>query len=251
MGGAHVFPGGRVDPTDRWDDAAVSGDGRADAVAQGGNRPEGDDTAFRIAAIRELFEEAGVLLARDAEGAMLAIGEDSVARFAAYRDDVNAGRITLAELTRRERLRPALDALALFAHWVTPEVETRRFDTRFFLAVAPARQDAAHDRLETTEGTWVAPAAAIARCLRGEIALPPPTWTTLRALSRWQTVEEAWRWARAQPAVRVQPCFAERGDGTRVVMLPGDPDCPAVAGFEAEERRFLLQNGRWRPIDPD
>ncbi len=250
MGGAHVFPGGRVEAADYWDDAAARFDDMAD-VSRSGGLPAEEAAAFRVAAIRELFEEAGVLLARDEAGAMLAVGEDAVERFAVYRHELNAGCLTLAELTRREHLRPALDALALFAHWVTPEVETRRFDTRFFLALAPASQDAAHDRLETTEGTWIAPAAALARCLRGEIALPPPTWTTLRALSRWQTVEEAWQWACSQPAARVQPCFAERADGTRVVMLPGDPECPPVPGFDAPERRFLLEHDRWRPIDPD
>lgn len=250
MGGAHVFPGGRVEPDDDCGDAAPLCDGIEHAVAQGRGLTAAEAVAFHVAAIRELFEEAGVLLARDAGGTILAVDGGAAGRFESYRQELNAGRLALAEIARRERLRLALDALALFAHWVTPEVETRRFDTRFFLAAAPDVQRAAHDRLEMSEGTWIAPGDAIDRCLRGEIALPPPTWTTLRALSRVSSVEAAWQWARAQPAARVEPCFVEREDGTRVVMLPGDPACPAVEGFEAEERRFLLENGRWRPVAP-
>ena len=248
MGGAHVFPGGRVDPADDLDNADEICDGIESAVAQGRGLAPSTAVAFHVAAIRELFEEAGVLLARQSGGHMLAFDNGNVERFASYRDDMNAARTTLPDIARSEGLRLALDALALFAHWVTPEVETRRFDTRFFLAAAPAVQEAAHDRLETTEGEWLQPAAAIERCLDGKIALPPPTWTTLRALSRCATAQAAWDWARMQPAPRVQPCLVERSDGTRIVMLPGDPGCPAVEGFDAQERRFLLQDGRWRPV---
>lgn len=224
-GGAHVFPGGRVDD--------------ADALA-------GAVSPFHAAAIRELFEEAGVLLARR-DGEFVSIGDEDE-RFRRYRADLTHRRLTLLDLLEHERLRIADDALAPFANWVTPEVETRRFDTRFFLAVAPDEQSAAHDEHETTEGVWIAPADALARCLRGDIALPPPTWTTLRALSRGVTAEDAWNWARAQRVARVQPCFKEYADGTRLVMLPGDPECPRVEGFEATETRFLLENGRWRPV---
>jgi hypothetical protein len=70
-------------------------------------------------------------------------------------------------------------------------------------------------------------------------------------MSRFTTVQDAWRWAKAQGVPRVEPCFQERADGRRLVMLPGDSECPAVAGFEAEETRFVLENGRWRPISVD
>jgi 8-oxo-dGTP pyrophosphatase MutT (NUDIX family) len=250
MGGAHVFPGGRVDPSDASDDPEAWCDG----VTVARTRTRGCDAsaavAFHVAAIRELFEEAGVLLARNRSGGILAVREDDAPRFDAARRDLLAGRLSLRALVEREKLRLALDALALFAQWVTPAVELRRFDTCFFLALAPEAQQAAHDDGETTHGVWIAPDDAIDRCLHGDIALPPPTWTTLRALSRLESVEEAWEWAQAQNVPRVQPCFRERADGTRVVMLPGDPECPPVEGFAAEETRFLLANGRWRPIDP-
>jgi 8-oxo-dGTP pyrophosphatase MutT (NUDIX family) len=247
MGGAHVFPGGRVDDADSIDDAARWCDGVAEAVDRMRGRSADQAVAFHVAALRELFEEAGVLLARDA-GGMVAIGTADEERFGVCRREMMDHRLTMRDLAEREQVRLALNALALFAHWVTPEIETRRFDTYFFFAIAPDVQEAAHDQRETTEGTWIAPAEALERSLRGEIALPPPTWTTLRALARCPSVEAAWAWAQSQPVARVQPRVTERSDGARIIALPGDPLCPAVDGFEAEETRFLLENGRWKPL---
>jgi 8-oxo-dGTP pyrophosphatase MutT (NUDIX family) len=253
MGGAHVFPGGRVDEADTIADPEQWCDGVRDAVARASDRAQDEAIAFHVAAIRELFEEAGVLLARDGGRRIVEMHEGDSQRYDACRRDLLEQRLTMRELAEREGLRLALDALALFAHWVTPGVETRRFDTYFFLAVAPEVQHAAHDERETTQGTWMPPAEALDRCLAGEIALPPPTWTTLRWLSRCASVDEAWQWAvsRPRPVPRVQPCIDDRGDGTRVIMLPGDPLCPAVAGFDAAESRFVLANGRWSPVAPE
>lgn len=250
MAGAHVFPGGRVDDTDDIADAARCCDGVESAVARMPSRHPAEAIAFHVAAVRELFEEAGVLLARNADGG--ASGADfDPAQLAAWRRELIEQRTTLAEIAQREALRVSLDALTLFAHWVTPEIEARRFDTSFFFAIAPASQDAVHDDHEATHGTWMSPGEAIERCRHGEIALPPPTWTTLRALSRLQRLDEAEAWARQQRAPRVQPLVVEREDGTRCIMLPGDPLCPPVEGFVASETRFLLENGRWRPVGPD
>ena len=237
MGGAHVFPGGRVDAADHLDEPGRWCDGGIDARMRG--RTPGEALAFQVAAARELFEEAGILLARP---------DLDPPKAGVYRRRLLAGELTLLDILARERARLALDALALFAHWVTPIVETRRFDTYFFLAIAPESQHAAHCDRETSDGVWIRPADALARCLSGDIALPPPTWTTLRALTRVATVDEAWRWAKAHTVPRVQPCFEERADGTRLVMLPGDPRCPATETFEATETRFILERGRWTPV---
>jgi 8-oxo-dGTP pyrophosphatase MutT (NUDIX family) len=252
MGGAHVFPGGRVDDAD-----AIAGperwcDGVSEAVARASDRGHAEAVAFHVAAIRELFEEAGVLLARDGDR-IVEMTDGDAQRYESCRRDLLEQRLSMQELAEREGLRLALDALALFARWVTPVVETRRFDTCFFLAIAPVVQHAAHDERETTQGTWMRPGEALERCLAGEIALPPPTWTTLRWLSRLATAGEAWQRAVSmpRPIPRIQPCVEDRGNGTRVIMLPGDPLCPAVTGFDAEETRFELTNGRWRPVAPD
>ena len=247
MGGAHVFPGGRVDDADYVQDAERWCDGVPDAVARMRGRAEDQAVAFHVAAVRELFEEAGVLLARDA-GGIVPIDGGRGKRFSFCRRQMLDHGLTMRDLAEREQVRLAIDALALFGHWVTPEIETRRFDTYFFFAVAPDVQEAAHDERETTQGTWMAPEKALDRCLSGDLALPPPTWTTLRSLSRCRSVEDAWAWAQSQPVARVQPCVTERGDGARIIALPGDPLCPAVEGFDPEEKRFLLEDGRWKPI---
>ena len=246
MGGAHVFPGGRVDAADYLADAGQVCDGIATVNARMHDLSADAAIAHHVAATRELFEEAGILLARR-DGAIVSIDADASTRFAAYRQQLVAGTMSLLELASHERLRFALDELGYFAHWVTPEVETKRFDTRFFAAAAPANQEAAHDDGETTHGEWMRPVDAIARCMEGEIALPPPTWTTLRQLEAFATVEDAMAWARTREVPRVQPRLVQNGD-TRIVSLPGDADCPGVAGFSVRETRFLLSGGRWNPL---
>jgi 8-oxo-dGTP pyrophosphatase MutT (NUDIX family) len=198
MGGAHVFPGGRVDEAD----FAVQADEGALDLARMGDIEPSLARALYAAAARELGEEAGI--------------------------DVPRG------------------ALIYFAHWVTPEIETRRFDTRFFLAAAPRGQAVRHDGVETTASVWIRPADAIARCQQGDIALPPPTWTTLRWLEPFQSVDAALAWGRQKPVPRVQPGFIQDGE-TRIVTLPGDAELPPIAGFTARETRFILSAGHWRP----
>jgi 8-oxo-dGTP pyrophosphatase MutT (NUDIX family) len=236
MGGAHVFPGGRVDATDRIEDPEGICDGVAQAVARMPDIDPIDAIACHVAAIRELFEEAGVLLARP-EGAV---------RLREHRHDVASGALTLRQLVGREGLRLALDELVPFAHWVTPEIEIKRFDTRFFVAQLPAGQSAVHDDRETIESEWMEPGLAVERCRRDEIALPPPTWTTLRTLSKLSSAADVMQWARQRRIVRLQPGFI-RNETVTMLTLPGDPMFPSVEGFEVpEETRFILENGRWR-----
>lgn len=214
MGGAHVFPGGSVDPGDRLADPHATCDGVDAAIARMPDVDAGTAIAYHAAAIRELHEEAGVLLARGPHGAQ----------------------------------RLALDALAFFAHWVTPDIEIKRFDARFFAAIVPEGQEAVHDDREASGGGWFDPADAVSRCRAGEVALPPPTWTTLRTLERFSSVDEVMAWARARIVTRVQPGFLERG-GETMLTLPGDPLHPEAAdGDVPKETRFVLDQGRWRAI---
>ena len=136
-----------------------------------------------------------------------------------------------------------------FAHWVTPEVETRRYDTRFFVARMPAGQEAKHDEGETTALEWLAPNEAIARFERRELLLPPPTWTSIRQLAKRSSIDDVFAWARRQEIVRVMPGF-RKTDSEFMLMLPGDPLVPALPGWETpEETRFILQDGvRWQPL---
>ncbi len=248
MGGAHVFPGGRVDPHDRLEQPREICDGVDTAIARMENLDPIDAVALYVAAVRELFEEAGVLLARDATGAPVALGEE---RWRAHRAALAARTMTLAEIAAGERVRLALDTLAPFAHWITPEEETKRFDVRFFMAALPSGQEPSHDHGEMSEGVWLDPSAAIEQSRAGAIALPPPTWTTLRMLERLRTVEAVRAWAREQPLVPVRPRMSDE-EGVRRLTLPGDPEHSAIAGFETPaETRFVLDDRRWRPVKPE
>lgn len=243
MAGAYVFPGGRVDEADRGVAAERWCDGLPHATAQLPDLAPIDAVAFHVAAVRELFEEAGVLLARDTTGSFVSLLDD---RYKQYRADVHSGRSSLREVVEQERLRLALDALIVFAHWVTPPVDTRRFDTRFFMTRVPPDQIPVHDDTETTHSTWIGPSAAIAECQRRAIDLPPPTWTTLRELESFRSVEETLAWARRRQIARREPRFLEQ-DGRKMLLLPGDPLNPEPATEAASsETRFVLVDGRWR-----
>jgi hypothetical protein len=163
---------------------------------------------------------------------------------------VHDAQTTLRAVIERERARLALDALVAFAHWVTPPVDTRQFDTRFFMARVPPHQTPAHDDTETTHSLWVRPAEAIARSVQDEIVLPPPTWSTLRELEPFESVEDALAWARRRTVVRRMPKAIEQ-DGHRVLLLPGDPLHPDPAGDDPPlETRFVLIDRRWRAERP-
>lgn len=246
MGGAHVFPGGRVDAADREGDASWC-DGLDRAERQLAALPAVEARAYHVAAARELFEEAGVLLARAPGGPFVSLaGGDVHARFRQYRTDVHDAALSLRAIVSREGLRLALDALVLFAHWVTPPIDTRQFDTRFFLSRVPPEQTPAHDDTETTHSCWLTPSDAIRQAQAGDIVLPPPTWTTLRELEVFGSVEAALAWAGARRVERRQPELVER-DGRRMLLLPGDPLYPAASVNEPPiETRFVFVDRGWR-----
>lgn len=249
MAGAHVFPGGRVDEGDHaadpsWCDGVVEARGKLTGVAADAA------LAFHVAAARELFEEAGVLLARDGGGQHVSLVDRADhERFKAHRAELNAGRRTLREIVEAERLRLALDALVHYAHWVTPPIEIRRFDTRFFVTRVPPKQSPVHDDHEATDSVWIRPADAISASRRGDIVLPPPTWASLRELERFTSVDAALLWAKARTVYRREPRVTTDIDGTRRIVLPGDPSLPEPEPV-AFETRFVLADGRWAPEQP-
>ena len=246
MGGAYVFPGGRVDSADHAADASWC-DGLDHADRQLGSLPPAEARAYHVAAARELFEEAGVLLARSADGRFVSLaGAEVHERFRAYRHDVHEAAASLRSMLDRERLRLALDALVLFAHWVTPPIDTRQFDTRFFLTRVPPEQSPAHDDTETTHSCWATPATAIRQAQSNEIVLPPPTWTTLRELESFSNVDAAIAWGRERRIERRQPALVEQ-DGRRMLLLPGDPLFPGASVEPPPvETRFVLVDRGWR-----
>ena len=212
---AFVFPGGSVSPgdvaTEQQPGLVAPAEDDAGAAALG--------TGFRVAALRECFEEAGVLLARRA-GGPLAIGSGDVARFAAYRDELQRGTVTLGQVVEREGLTLATDTLVHWAHWITPEAFPKRFDTHFFLAEMPVGQQAAHDELETTAGVWVTPEGALADFERGAFPLVFATIHQLRELSGLANVAAARARFVGTPQT-IMPRVVKR-DGQDVILLPDE-----------------------------
>jgi 8-oxo-dGTP pyrophosphatase MutT (NUDIX family) len=252
MGGAHVFPGGRVDAADREIADAAWCDGIDWASSQLTPLPSADRIAHHVAAARELFEEAGVLLARDRSGHFVTTttgaGEAEDVRFKRHRHDVHAGRHTLRDVVVAEGIRLALDSLIVCGHWVTPPLDTRRFDTWFFLTRMPAGQATAYDEIEHTHGRWMTPSDALDLARRGELVLPIPTWSVLRELAPFESVDDIVGHVTKQRIVRREPrAMAENGD--RLFVLPGDPLYPE-SGEEPMpfETRFIWRDGRWQAV---
>ncbi len=220
MPGVYVFPGGSVSADDR---AAELVENVCMPVAPLIADPEGRTllgSGVRAAAIRELFEEAGVLLAYRA-GDILALGAEDVALFDGYRQAFNRRRMSLIEMAQTENLRLATDCLGYFAHWITPAGMPKRFDTHFFITTAPAEQQAAHDRLETSEGVWIAPAEALVRSERGEFPLVFATIHQLHELAAFGSVKEALA-STTNQHVECRIPILVRGNGGVRVHLPGD-----------------------------
>jgi 8-oxo-dGTP pyrophosphatase MutT (NUDIX family) len=226
MAGAHVFPGGGVDPTD-FAEPGAAWLNRADAAsAHFPELPARDAVAFHIAAIRELFEEAGVLLTHD-DGPVGATSGPGGLMLDRLRADVNARHASFPALVANAALRLDVEALTPFAHWVTPPPGDRRFDTRFFLARLPLGQNAAPDDAETTEGAWLTPRAALDAAVGRRLILPPPTWATLRELEPLVSVDEALQWASSRQIDRREPLLVVE-NSNRVMIMPGHPRHPTL-----------------------
>lgn len=224
VGGAFVFPGGTLDPADRVADLEAVSDGRTDAEASTLLGVDAGGLAFWVAAVRECFEEAGVLLARGADGRPVGFDDPSVAaRFAAHREAFTSNRGSMAELCRLERLRLSLGDIHYFAHWITPPAAPRRFDTRFFVAAAPADQEHLHNPGELIDQAWIRPADALEGHRQGTFDLVLPTIGNLEAIARFERAADLLAAAAVAPSVpTVVPRLVQDDDGLRI-LLPGDP----------------------------
>lgn len=224
-GGAHVFPGGAVDKHDR----DLAGDPscalRTDQTASRALGLDKGGLAYWVAAVRECFEEAGVLLARRHDGSPLDLDDPvAAARFADHRGALLAGTISLAEICRRESLTLALDTMFYLSHWVTPEGSPRRYDTRFFVSPAPAAQPVVPDRSEVVADLWCTPAVALERHAAGELDLILPTERSLDVLGRFPDASQvlAALTAAEHDDADGGPTLVDDAGGRRR-RLPGDP----------------------------
>jgi len=224
VGGFYVFPGGAVDDADRDPGVADVCLGLSDVAASDLLGVPSGGLAYWVAAVRECFEEAGVLLARPPDGEIVDFHDaPTAARFEAHRGGVHRGQLRLVDLCAREGLRLDLGGIYYLSHWITPVGEPRRFDTRFFVARAPQRQEPLHDDRETIASLWTRPAAALDAHRAGELQLIMPTIKHLEYLAAFDTTEGVLCDAsavRSPPAI--QPRMRQNGEEIELFM-PGEP----------------------------
>jgi 8-oxo-dGTP pyrophosphatase MutT (NUDIX family) len=194
VGGAYVFPGGKVDESDTEAGTIARCEGlRPEAAARIMGEPEAGGlraAAHWVAAVRELFEEAGILLAYHEQGIVDPAGPGVAGRFTEWRRRLNAGEAPIGRMVEAEGIRLATDRLRYVSHWVTPEGPPRRFSTRFFLALCPPGQQAEHHAQEADDSLWIPPRRALEGWAEGRLMMIPPTVMSLRRLAGFESLEE-------------------------------------------------------------
>lgn len=240
LGGAHVFPGGKLDDQDRRVDAALL-DQPTRQLHQSLGQPELDiatAVGLHVAALRETFEECGLLLAHTPDPGALA----------AAREQIRAGHDFVSTVLKLG-LTLETARLAPWSRWITPRVPSvtrSRFDTRFFVAEAPPGQVAHHDNHEATETVWLHPRAGLQQYWNGLIDLAPPQIMSLGQLARFDSVAALMAAARrrAPPLIAPEP-FDE--DGQRVICYPGDPRHSLRESAWPGPTRLIYRNRRFEP----
>ena len=212
--GALVFPGGSIDA----DDHAIAKD---TSLFNGGAGLDALGIAFRIGAIRETFEECGILLAREMGSSALVSAAHADAIADKHRVALNKGERTFSDIVATEGIVLALDLLVPFAHWITPAGVPKRFDTHFYLAVAPADQLGAHDGHESVDSVWVRPNEAVEGAKTGKFKLVFATERNLIKLGKQATTASSLDAARKGSVVTVCPEII-RGEKTRQLKIPAE-----------------------------
>jgi 8-oxo-dGTP pyrophosphatase MutT (NUDIX family) len=218
--GALVFPGGKVD----------AGDSDVRDHCHGVN--DADDVALSLqaGAIREAFEECGILLARE-QGCTALVSATRLTELAPYRDALVKNEISLRDFLIKEDLILACDLLQPYAHWVTPTMMPKRFDTWFYLAEAPADHLAIHDGHESVDSVWITPDAALAGAESGKYTVIFPTRLNIEMLGESSSVANAFEMARARDLVTVLPWTEKRDDGVYLCI-------PDNAGYSVSTEKM-------------
>ena len=228
----YVFPGGRVDAGDRELAERVVGISEAEAVARAHTVDPELALGFFVAAIRETFEEAGVLLARR-RGESALVDAARVDVLSRHRLEIQSGQLAFREIIESEDLELAADRLTVHGQWITPEMVPRRFDTLFFAAAAPADHIAAHDGIESTDSVWIRPEDALAQARAKQRQMIFPTLANLQTISGFDDVDAIITSSRARKVVPVLPKIAGEGKQRRMVI-------PADAGYPTTQEELEL-----------
>ena len=250
MAEAYVFPGGQVAAADT--DAQLNGhiatpdNFNPQALLQDDCLSPETAQSFFVCAIRETFEEAGVLIARTSSGHFINFDSNQEnERFTAYRRELNAGTMTIHDIVEKESLLFPLEALTPYAHWITPEIMPKRFRTFFFLVKLPEEQKTTTDCSELTDSLWATPKDILKMHYEKEIMLMPPTLKTLDELTAYTNIDALFAAARGRV---IYPVMPQPGD--KILKLPHDPEY-SIEKYKQPARpdepsRIVMTDGIWQ-----
>lgn len=208
--GALVFPGGKV----------AKGDSDAELInyCRMGKDCNDQQRTLQIAAIREAFEESGVLLARK-QGSDALVNQQDLAKLDQYREPLCKDQMSMLQFVQQQNVELALDQLTRYSHWVTPAMMPKRFDTHFYIAAAPADQLAIHDGSESVDSVWITPQQALSDAEAQTRTVIFPTRMNLKKLAELNSVEHALQHYAGAEIITVEPWIEER-DGEKILAIP-------------------------------
>ena len=219
FGSLYVFPGGKLDPEDSENDLYSYCEGMNDEEASKQLGIADNGLSFWIACIRECFEEVGVLLANPDDPIM-----QNTKKLSKLREKLNNKEIFFKDICISESLRLRAKNIVPCAHWITPAIEPKRFDTRFFLAKVDIKQLARHDGFELTESTWIKPQDALKKLEKGKMNMIIPTIENIKALAKFSSSNDAFNYFDSLKDEEIPPILPKfiKKDGDWIGFLPGD-----------------------------
>ena len=226
FGNLYVFPGGKIDESDKDLNITNFCNGLNDEQASIKLGINEGGLSYWVACVRECFEEVGILLAKKNNGQELDLNGADKHKFDNYRRMLLENKISLFEICKKENLSLNLNNIEPFSHWITPEIEIKRFDTRFFIAYIPAKQTERHDGNELTDSVWISPKKALDRSLNGEMPMIMPTISNLQQCLEFdsgQKLLEHQSKLTNDDIPSILPKFF-KNEGKWVGLLPGDED---------------------------
>ncbi len=226
FGNLYVFPGGKIDESDKDLNITNFCNGLNDEQASIKLGVNEGGLSYWVACVRECFEEVGILLAIKNNGEELDLNGADKHKFDNYRRMLLENKISLFEICKKENLSLNLNNIEPFSHWITPEIEIKRFDTRFFIAYIPAKQTERHDGNELTDSVWISPKKALDRSLNGEMPMIMPTISNLQQCLEFdsgQKLLEHQSKLTNDDIPSILPKFF-KNEGKWVGLLPGDED---------------------------
>ena len=226
FGNLYVFPGGKIDESDKDLNITNFCNGLNDEQASIKLGVNEGGLSYWVACVRECFEEVGILLAKKNNGQELDLNGADKHKFDNYRRMLLENKISLLEICKKENLSLNLNNIEPFSHWITPEIEIKRFDTRFFIAYIPAKQTERHDGNELTDSVWISPKKALDRSLNGEMPMIMPTISNLQQCLEFDSGQKLLEYQSKltnDDIPSILPKFF-KNEGKWVGLLPGDED---------------------------